>query len=130
MLAEISDCTTITGDLTMTGNDLLTIELPQLVKVDGTLSASLSPALTDISLPALVRVGGSLRVDNNDALASLELPALAKVNERNVDDLFDLAIRDNPLLPNCQAAAIRDRLIDYGFDGSSEITRNSEDCPR
>lgn len=129
MIDAIADCTAITGDLTLTGNELSMVELPTLTRIDGIFSVWGNPALTHVAIPKLTRVGGYLHVSYNGALTSLELPALAKVNENAVSSMSDLLIGDNPQLPTCQADAIRDQLLARGFHGSIAISGNSDTCP-
>lgn len=128
MKGPIADCTSITGDLTLTSNDP-SIELPILARIDGSLSVWGNLLATHVAMPKLTKVGGRVDISYNDALTSLELPALATVNEHAVSTVWDLSISDNPLLPTCQANAIRDQLLAKGFDGSIGISGNLGACP-
>lgn len=84
---------------------LTTVTLPALqVSLSGVELQSL-PALTSASLPAL-RMMGVLSVHDNQALVSLSLPALESA------DL--LSVVSNPALPECQALALKDRLVAAG----------------
>lgn len=129
MLGAIAGCTAIGGNLSLTGNDLVAVELPRLTRVDGFLTVWGNAALTRVSLPNLARVGGFLEVSANRALTILDLPALVSVNERDVTAVHDLVIRDNAALPNCRAVAVHDRLRANGFQGSASISGNAASCP-
>jgi hypothetical protein len=129
MVAALADCTTMAGDLVFTGNDLVDIELPELVRVDGSFSVWGNPHVTHIALPRLASVGGYFLVEANDALTSVDCPALDSVNERAVMHIADFSISENPRLPTCEADEIRDRLLAHAFGGSIKITDNLGTCP-
>jgi len=63
-------------------------------------------AATHVSLPALRRVNGLLDVTFNGTLGALSVPALESVDS--------LSIRGNPVYPECEALALRDRLSASG----------------
>ena len=125
---ERIDCTIITGNLSVTGNQLVSVELPLLTRIDGFFTVWGNPILTRVTLPMLASVGSRLDVSSNAALTSLDLPALKSVNERADPAVYDLIIRDNAL-PTCQADAIRDQLIANGFRGTVSISGNRGTCP-
>jgi len=127
-LDAIVDCTIITGNLIVTGNQLVSVELPLLTRIDGFLTVWGNPVLTRVTLPMLASVGSRLDVSSNPALTSLDLPALKSVNERADPAVYDLIIRDNAL-PICQANAIRDQLLANGFRGTVSISGNGGTCP-
>jgi hypothetical protein len=129
IVAALADCTTMAGDLVFTGNDLVNIELPKLVRVDGSFSVWGNPDVTHIALPRLASVGGYFLVEANDILASVDCPALDSVNERAVMHIADFSISGNPRLPTCQAYAIRDQLLAHEFMGSFKVTDNLGTCP-
>lgn len=128
MLDAIVDCTIITGDLSVAGNQLVRVELPKLTRVDGFLTVWGNSVLTHATFPVLASVGGYLDVSSNVALTSLELPALENVNERDVPAAFDLVIRDNALT-TCQTDAIREQLAGRGFRGTVSISGTGGPCP-
>ncbi len=103
---------------------LTTIELPALDSVGSSLTiggaGAGNPSLTTIELPSLTSVG-SLSISYNYALTTIELPALESVGG-------NLSIRDNTVLCNSIAIAIRDQLIAAGWTGSSTISGNDNDC--
>jgi hypothetical protein len=128
MLEAIVGCTIITGNLSITGNQLVSAELPLLTRVDGFLSVWGNPVLTRVTFAKLASVGGYLDVSANVALTSLEMPALKNVNERAVPAAHDVVIRDNAL-PTCRAEAIREQLAASGFRGTVSISGNGSACP-
>ena len=128
MLDAIVGCTIITGNLSVTGNQLVRVELPMLTRVDGFLTVWGNPVLTRVTFAMLARVGGYLDVSSNAALTSLELPALKNVNERAVPAAYDLVIRENALT-TCQTEAIREQLAANGFRGRASISGNGGACP-
>jgi hypothetical protein len=75
-LLLVSDCTSITGSLTL--NAGTSVRFPVLASVGGSFEAC-DPALTSLQLPVLGSVGGSFGVLCNAKLTSLELPVLASV---------------------------------------------------
>jgi hypothetical protein len=127
-LDTIVGCTIITGNLSVTGNELVSVELRLLTRIDGFLTVWGNPVLTRVALPMLASVGGYLDVSSNRALTSLELPALKSVNERAVPATYDVIIRGNAL-PTCHTDAIRDQLLASGFHGTASISGNGGACP-
>jgi hypothetical protein len=128
-VGAIAGCTIITGNLSVTGNELVTVALPLLTRVDGFLAVWGNPLLTRATFVTLESVGGYVDVSANVGLTSLELPVLKNVNERRVPSVYDLVIRDNAL-PTCQADAIREKLAAHGFRGTVSISNNGGgSCP-
>jgi hypothetical protein len=127
-LGAIVGCTTITGNVSVTG-EVTSFELPLLTRIDGFLTVWSNSLLTRASLPKLEVVGGYLEVSYNAALTSLDLPALRSINERAVPAANDVVIRDNALT-TCQTDAIRDRLFANGVRGRVSISGNGGPCAR
>ena len=120
-------CTIIDGNLSLTGNDLLVVELPRLTRIEGFLTVWGNPALTRASFLTLERIGGYLDVSSNAALATLELPALESVNQRELLATNDVVIRDNAL-PACQTDAIREQLAAHGIRDEVSIVADGASC--
>lgn len=127
--AALADCTAISGNLSITGNELTSISLPMLTRVDGFLTIWGNPGLTSASLPQLARVGGFADVSVNESLASIDLARLASVNERDLASSFDLAIRENALT-SCEASALAEQLFGNGFHGTAQIEGDGTGCAR
>lgn len=127
--AELSVCDAITGNLTITGNTLLEVELGRLARVEGSLSVWGNPALARVSLGELREVGRWVDVSENAALTTLELPVLERINESHSERDADLTIQNNAL-PTCEAEALVDRLREAGFDGTAKVEGNAKPCPR
>jgi hypothetical protein len=102
-LNAISGVVSITGNLTINVDGLSTASLPALTTVQGTLSVVGGRTLTSISLPALTAVQGDVNISFGQALTSISLPALTTVGGF-------LQVRNNPLLPTCQAEALAAQL--------------------
>ena len=128
-LSALADCAVVRGDLIFTSNTLLDAELLDLTQVDGAFTVWGNGSLTRVNMPRLERVGGYLLIEANDVLAQVDLPVLATVNERAFMHLADFSISGNPLLPMCQAQAVRDRLLAHGFRGSVKLSDNLGTCP-
>lgn len=126
--AALADCVSVSGDLILTGNELVHVELSKLANIDGNFSVWGNPNVSDLKLPRLARVGGYLLIEANDRLMHIELPMLASVNEQNVMHHADLSISGNPQLPTCQAHALRDQLRAQDFSGSIKIEDNLGTC--
>jgi hypothetical protein len=126
--AAIADCTRVTGDLILTGNELVHVELSKLGNIDGNFSVWGNPSLSDLKLSQLLRVGGYCLIESNERLTHVELPMLASVNERSVTHHADLSISGNPQLPTCQAHALRDQLRAQDFTGTIKIEDNLGTC--
>lgn len=124
----LADCTRVSGNLVLTGNELVHVELSKLSHVDGNFSVWGNPSLIDLKLSGLVRVGGYFLIEANDRLTSLDFPMLASVNERAVMHRADFSITGNPQLPTCQAHALRDQLQAHDFAGSVLIGENLGNC--
>lgn len=127
MLEALAACTVIDGNLSITGNDLLTVDLPRLTRVQGFLTVWGNPALTRASFRALATIGGYLDVSSNAALGTLELPALASVNQRALVVANDVLIRDNAL-PACQTDPLRQRLAANGISAKVTIVADPVPC--
>jgi hypothetical protein len=56
------------------------------------------------------------------------MPALRSVNDRDVNAVRDVAIKDNAMLPACQAEAIRDQLKASGYTGTIDVSNNGAAC--
>lgn len=109
------------GNFTITGyTDTLTLDgLESLASIGGSLDVQLNNGLASMEgLSALQRIGGELRVVNNAALAELGLSQLSELGST-------LQVTSNPSLPNCQALALRDRLVIGGWKGNEAIESNS-----
>ncbi len=140
---SIPRLTTVSGSLNIyNGNALTKLELPALTTVGGNLDITGNPVLLDFSLPNLQAVNGSLLVNSNDGLRSFDLPMLVMVfalqaaNNHALSSISlamlttltnDLSITVNPMLPTCQATALRDRLV--AFSGVATISGNLGTCP-
>ena len=127
MLAAIAGCTVIGGNLSITGNQLVTADLPKLTRVDGFLTVWGNPILTRAAFGRLESIGGYLDVSSNAALASLELPALKSVNERALVVTNDVLIRDNAL-PACRTDALRVQLETHDVRDRVTIVADSVPC--
>jgi hypothetical protein len=127
-LAELPDCTRITGNLSITGTEA-TFTLPKLVRVDGNLSIWGNAALRHVALPKLKSVGGWLDVGSNEVLSSIDLAALEQTNDRAVQAHWDFSVIGNPQLPACAAEALKMQLLARGFTGTIEIKDNLDGCP-
>jgi hypothetical protein len=83
---------------------------------------------SQVSLPKLTRIGGYLDVSANKVLTRFRLPALETVNDRDLDSAWDVAIKDNALLPACEAEAVRDRLLARGYNGTISVSGTAGTC--
>jgi len=127
-LSALSECTRITGNLSITGSEE-TFALPNLVRVEGNLSIWGNRELRHVALPKLESVGGWLDVGYNETLASFDLSALERSNDRGLEAHWDFSIIGNPQLPSCAAEATRMQLVARGFMGTIEIKDNLDSCP-
>lgn len=125
-LADIQDCTTITGDLVVQDEPTAgPIELPNLVKVNGTLRFEDDDAMTTLSFPLLEEVGGDFFLYRNDALINFKAPKLQVVDSLllvtnkvmtgfNLSSLAringELSIFENDLLANCLWQGLRSQV--------------------
>jgi hypothetical protein len=123
MLARIAECTTITGNLSVTSK-LVSISLPKLVSVEGFLTVWENTNLTRFEAPLLTRTGRFVDISSNPVLRELSLPKLESANAGTQGENWDLAIFENPALPACQAEAIRDGLLTHGFTGRVKLADN------
>lgn len=116
---------TIGGSLIVTGAEVpLSLDgLEALESIGGDLSVEQNSGLTSMSgLAKLQSIGGELSVVGNASLTELQLPMLESLGDT-------LRIRSNVLLPNCQALAVRDRLVNAGWMGAESIGSNGgEPC--
>lgn len=77
----------------------------------------------EIQAPALASIGEYLEISYNESLTLIDFAALASLGGA-------LRIGNNPLLPTCQAEALRDQLIAAGWTGTPIIWGNGTGtCP-
>jgi hypothetical protein len=100
----------VTGGVFLTGDALLTIELPQLRSIGGTLRAANAPALEHVSCERLAHIGGDVSFNALPALVDIDLPTIAHVGG-------SIAITDNPALPQRAVERVVVRLSRKGFAG-------------
>lgn len=107
------------GDILIAGNTgLATVNLPALGAVRGDLHVLANDGLEALDLPSVAYVRYELWVTDNRGLKTLSLPALAWT--------LAFMVTSNPVLPECQPLAIKDRLIAAGGleEGSWRIYLN------
>jgi hypothetical protein len=76
-LAAMADCTCLDGSLTVTADDLIGLDLPNLELIQGGLTVLSCPNVVDLSgLSSLHTVETELFVKNNDSLTTIGTPAL------------------------------------------------------
>lgn len=121
--------TRVGGDVLITGNTgLAAVSLPALTAVTGYLDVTFNEGLEALDLRAVASVQDSLHVEWNGGLTAVSFPALASVAQIRVVDNAALGILSlpalestdgfyvygNPVLPECQPLAVKDRLIASG----------------
>ena len=79
--------------------------------------------VTAIHMPNISALAYSLRVSSNPSLVTLDLPALTSLGP------IEQAITDNPMLPTCQAQAIKDRVTVMGGNPFVISGNGSGSCP-
>ncbi|HEX7480239.1 MAG TPA: hypothetical protein VF331_20735 [Polyangiales bacterium] len=112
--------TTAAAGFSLGGPALSHINLPKLAIVGGPWTFSQGEAVTTLALPALTRVDGNCSFVYGTKLTSLSVPLLKTVGGI-------LSVAWNPMLPACQASAVRDNLV--GFTGMAELSGNLGTCP-
>jgi hypothetical protein len=91
-----------------------------LANIDGGLIILDNAELQSLSgLESLVSVGPTLRVRQNRSLNSIEAIS-------GIECVEYLTIAENTSLPNCEAEALRDRMLAEGCLPSSNISENSD----
>lgn len=128
MFAAVADCTTITGNLSVTGG-LTSVEFSRLRVVGGFLTVWGNTALREARFPVLLRTGSFLDVSANEVLSVIDFQRFESASLASPRELFDVGIFDNPMLPACQAKAVGDALAARGFQGKMRLTGNSGQCP-
>lgn len=134
-------------DLTIRHNSSLTVlfSAPELRSIPTSVVIEDNPSLIDSGEAMLEGlIDGSLIVRRNPMLTSLS--SFSRVNyvgqdlvleDTSIIDLSDLGrlaviggsslvIADNPELPTCQAQALRDRFVEFGWTGSADISGNDD----
>jgi len=101
-LAAVAQCTSITGDLSISAFPSTTFSLPILESVGGKIEIAFNNTLVEATFPALKTVSGDLMVFRNDALTSLLCPVLESVggSESVGGVLHNLEIYSNTTLVN------------------------------
>jgi len=149
---DLSNLTSLSGRLRVDGPPLTRLSAPRLRAVVGDVHVGEEvrsvpqriATLETLDLASLTEVGGDLRIQNT-AIESLEgLGSLSSVEGtlevehnpvlRSLVGLesvthigWSLAIASNRSLPQCEALALEQRLIEEGaFDGSARIAANDE----
>ncbi|KAG2231726.1 hypothetical protein BDF21DRAFT_376338 [Thamnidium elegans] len=70
----------VTGDVSFIGNTFLSLSLPNITQIAGTLTVSDNKQLQNLSVPQLQALGGALSVANNTQLTHIEVPKLQQVD--------------------------------------------------
>ena len=117
------------GGLRILAANLTSLELPSLASVAPTPvggNGSVVVRATNVALlamPSLSAIANELLIIDNDFLTDIDFPVLTALGPL-------LRISQNPLLPTCQAIALRDQLIAAGWTGTASIGGNgSGPCP-
>ena len=76
----LNNCSTITGNVNIQGNDLTQITLNGIQTIDGNLAISSSDGLQTITAPILSQISNNFTLTNLPLLASLDFPLLDTVN--------------------------------------------------
>jgi hypothetical protein len=118
----------LTGSLNVTGNaSLVDISaLSGVSTISGNINVSENPILPDVDgLEGLTAVAGVVIADNAALTSIAALPAVQITSV--------LAIRNNPLLPECDAVNYEREVRGLGFNGTIDVTGNQpppvEGCP-
>lgn len=121
-LESIAGCSEVTGDLTISGLGITSIEpLSALVRVEGTLTIDQNDDLQNLAgLESLTSVAGDLIIWSNDVMTSLDgLSALTNVGGY-------IVIGNNDILPQCEVDLFTQRLgIDCGNDDGANCNGNN-----
>jgi len=125
-LTNFSGTTEITGNLNINGSSLTDlVGLECLMWVGGHLRINAHPNLASLDgLQSLTTIGDYLRIYDNDSLTTiLQLASLEEIGLT-----ADLSIYNNPVLPNCEAEDLRDRLVSNGWQGDESFWGNDEEA--
>ena len=116
--------TTITGSLDIYSSELTDLsDLACLHTVGGHFRVYNDPTLQTLDgLQNLTSVGNYFRISANDQLTTII--HLESLDSIGTADPF--SIYNNPLLPTCEAEALRDHLIVQGWEGSATIYGNDD----
>ena len=118
-LSSIATCASISGNLSIQGTSLTTLDgLSALTFIGGSLSISDNHSLRSLNGLNALSAATSLSIHNNDALTNLQgLNALEAVGE-------SLDIRSNDALPTCEAQWLRDNIGLSNIAGEITIGQN------
>jgi hypothetical protein len=94
---------------------MVAFEFPLLVHT-AEISIDYNAALPILSFPSLEKIDGRFSVSSNGALHEFSLPVLMSA--------FNLYLANNPVLPQCEPLAIKDRLVDAGTVIAWEVDGN------
>ena len=126
-LRGLSGLRLVGSTLTISGpSDLANLQgMESLTSIGGGLILWDHDDLTETSgLENLQTIGGELSIQRNIVLAQLTLGSLSLLGG-------NLVVRDNPLLPTCQATNLADLLQAGGWTGNSTIDGNGDGtCPK
>ena len=101
---------------------MISLALPTLTLVGGTLDVLSNGHLAPFDLPALTSVGRSVHVTGNSALASLNLPQLASL-------IRDFEVVGNVAHAQCLVYALVERVQEgAGIGGQITTIGNREGC--
>jgi len=121
--ANYSGCTVIGGNVTISGNDIESLNgLSSLDIVGGNLIINDNPSLNSLNgLNNLISVNGELRIENNVALTDIQ--AIKNLDQAYIDSL---TIKNNALLSSCGVQSICFYL--NVPENSTEISNNAIGC--
>jgi hypothetical protein len=74
---ELAKYLCVTEDLTVTGEEITSLSLPKLKKVQGSFTLA-APNLASLELPELTEVGGTLRVEGRSSPTSRRSPSSSR----------------------------------------------------
>jgi hypothetical protein len=90
--------------------------------IEGSLVVRLDPLLVSLAgFSSVSYVGGDLVIESTGLTGLDDLDRLAVIGGGS------LVLSDNPELPTCEAEALRDRFVDFGWTGAATIDGNDDE---
>lgn len=75
-IQQLIACETLAGEIIITGNEVVALDLSQVEEITGDVSIRNSPSIISLNLNRLETISGSLVLNNNTQLTSIDLTSL------------------------------------------------------
>ncbi|KAK6461574.1 hypothetical protein DFJ63DRAFT_275846, partial [Scheffersomyces coipomensis] len=91
-VASLNACPTLDGTIEITGDEIVSLQLPSVQEIDGDINIFNSSSINNINLNQLSSINGSLSITALTALASIDFTSLENVEDLELISLPSLSL--------------------------------------